>query len=171
MTGLPDIKKAEEKVITFGVPQDKELLAAIGTVSIRHGHLDHVLRMCIKTFADLELKEAEHATACMNSSELRKLVEKLAKQKLGEGAALLKVRAILNRSRIASETRNNLIHNLWGQDLEGVPVVRKDNYSWHTVPSVSEVQALSLELANIAQELNLERQVGFINEALKKSKL
>ncbi len=41
------------KMITFHVPGDKELLAAFGEVALVHEHLNHILRMTIKTLAGL----------------------------------------------------------------------------------------------------------------------
>ncbi len=40
-------------MITFHVPGDKELLAAFGEVALVHEHLNHILRMTIKTLAGL----------------------------------------------------------------------------------------------------------------------
>ena len=45
-------------MITVDIAGDVELLAAFGEVALRHAHLDHILRMTIKTLADLRPNEA-----------------------------------------------------------------------------------------------------------------
>ncbi len=59
------------KMMTFHVPQDRDLLAEIGEVALRHEHLNHILRMTIKTLARLDVNEALDATAYDSSSQLR----------------------------------------------------------------------------------------------------
>lgn len=39
------------RIIAFQVPDDADLLAAFGQVTSRHEHLNHILRMTIKTLA------------------------------------------------------------------------------------------------------------------------
>ena len=59
------------KMMMFHVPDDKDLLAAYGELSLRHEHLTHILRMTIKTLADLEVSEALDATAYDGAARLR----------------------------------------------------------------------------------------------------
>lgn len=73
-------------MMIFHIPEDKELVAAYGELSLLHEHLDHVLRMTIKTLARLEVNEALDATVHDGSWRLRECIGKLAKQRLGEGA-------------------------------------------------------------------------------------
>ena len=72
-----------------------------------------ILRMTIKTFAGIEVNEALDATAFEGASLLRERVRKLAKQRLGEGQALLKVQAFVERCRRATEKRNEYVHSVW----------------------------------------------------------
>lgn len=82
------------KMMSFHVPQDRDLLAEIGEVALRHEHLNHILRMTIKTLARLDANEALDATAYDSSSQLRDRIRKLARQRLGEGEPLLKLQAL-----------------------------------------------------------------------------
>lgn len=77
--------------MVFHVPDDKDLLAAFGELALRHEHLNHILRMTIKSLARLEVLEALDATAYDSSSRLRERIGKLARQRLGEGEPLLKL--------------------------------------------------------------------------------
>ena len=84
------------------MPEDSELMAAVGAASVRHGQLDHVLRLTVKTILGLSPREALLATDRQTSSELRKRVRLLAKQRAGDGEHLARLDALLARSRHAS---------------------------------------------------------------------
>lgn len=67
-------------MMIFHIPEDKELLAAFGEVALRHEHLNHILRMTIKTLARLTPDEALDATSYDGSRQLRDRIRKLARQ-------------------------------------------------------------------------------------------
>jgi hypothetical protein len=150
----------------FHVPQDKGLLAAIGEVSLRHEHLNHILRMTIKVLARLEINEALDATAYDSSSQLRERIKKLARQRLGEGEPLLKLQAILERCKRATEKRNELIHSVWGQELDGEPARKGASNEWRPLPTVEDLHQLAEEIMRLTGELNEARLEGFLHEAL-----
>jgi len=153
-------------MMMFHVPEDPALLAAFGEVALRHEHLSHILRMVIKTLAGLEVNDALDATAFDGASLLRDRVRKLAKQRLGEGQALLKVQALVERCRRATEKRNEYVHSVWAQELDGEAKRRDSSHRWLPIPTIAELQALSQELLALTQELNHARLEGFIFEAL-----
>jgi hypothetical protein len=76
-----------------------------------HTHLDHILRMLIKTLAEVTVEVALNATETDGSAALRDRIKKLAKQRLGEGAALLGVQDMVERCSRVTERRNTLIHS------------------------------------------------------------
>ena len=154
------------RMMTFHVPEDDRVLHALGLISLRHAHLDHILRMTIKTLAEVSIEEALDATAFVGSSALRDRVQKLARSRLGEGQALLKLQAILERCRRATEKRNDWIHSIWARELDGDPQLRTSDHKWTTPPSVEELQALADEIGRLTGELNKARLEGFIHEAL-----
>lgn len=153
-------------MIYLGIPNDRELLAGVGEVSLRHGQLDYVLRMTVKSLEGLTIQEALDATERQGSTELRVRVRKLAKQRFGEGAALVRLDALLTRCGRATKRRNELIHNLWAHKLDGEPVIRDDTHEFRPVPTLAELQGLSGELAALASELNFARLDGFLKEAM-----
>jgi hypothetical protein len=69
----------------FELPQDVNVLGAVGRIAIRHGQLTRMLRMTVKSVLGLPAREALDATARQNFSELKQRVRRLAKQKSGEG--------------------------------------------------------------------------------------
>lgn len=155
-------------MMMFHIPEDTALLAAFGEVTLRHEHLVHILRMMVKTLAGLDVNVALDATAFDGASVLRDRVRKLAKQRLGEGEALLKVQALVERCRRATDKRNEYVHSVWAQELDGEAMRRDANHQWRPIPAVEELQALSQELLALTQELNHDRLEGFIFETLAK---
>jgi hypothetical protein len=154
-------------MMIFHVPTDRELLAAFGELSLRHEHLTHILRMTVKTLANLEVSEALDATAYEGASALRERIRRLARQRLGEGRPLLQLQALLERCRRASEKRNDLVHSVWARELDGEPKLRSTDHTWRELPSVQQLQALSSEIRELTQSLNQARLEGFVAEALK----
>ena len=63
-----------------------------------------------------------------------------------------------------------MTHNLWGHEMDGIPVVRKEDHSWESAPSFDEVKSLSEKIETITKELNTARLEGFIFEAIEKKK-
>ena len=152
--------------IVFSLPDDPALLAAVGRVAIRHGQLDHVLRMMVKTLTGITIEEALDATERQGSAALRGRVRKLAKQKLGEGEALVRLDALLARAGRVTKRRNELLHSLWAHQLDGQGVMRGDDGKWYDHPAIAELDALVSSLEEVAWELNGARLEGFLKEAL-----
>ena len=155
-----------QRMVYLALPDNKDVLAAVGRIAIRHGQLDHILRMTVKTIEDITMHEALDATRRQGSRDLRERVRKLAKQKLGEGSALVRLDAILERARRATERRNDLIHNIWAHDEVGNPVVKDDNHQFQTAPSVVELDEVANELAAVTSDLNDARLHGFLADEL-----
>lgn len=153
-------------MMMFHIPEDRELLAALGIITLRHSHLDHILRMTVKTLSEVSIEQAKDATAFEGSGVLRHRIRKLAKRRLGEGAALIQLQALLECCRRATEKRNILIHNIWAQELDGEPKVQTQNHKWEPLPTIDELNALSTELSSLASELNNARLDGFLSQAL-----
>jgi hypothetical protein len=121
------------------MPEDPAYLHAIGTVGVCHGFLDHMLRMTIRTLADLTVEDALDATQPNGSSVLRERVRNLARHAIGEGPALLRLEALLERCHRATEKRNELIHNIVGRDLDGeVPMMQKRDRTWAPLPPAED---------------------------------
>ena len=155
-------------MMMFHVPTDKELLAAFGELTLRHEHLNHILRMTIKTLGRLEIGEALDATAYDGPSQLRKCIRKLARQRLGEGESLLKLQALLERCKRATDKRNEFVHSVWAKELDGEPARRGSDHKWQPLPTVLELNELGTEILYLTQALNQARLEGFLAEALAK---
>jgi hypothetical protein len=148
------------------IPDDPELLQAMGEVTIRQGQLDHVLKMTIKTTLGVTITEALDATEWTSSSELRKRVRRFVKSKIGDGEPLLRLEALLNRAQRATKRRNELTHRVWATKRDGTHVIKDDNHAFGPVPEANEIRQVADEIAAIAVELNDVRLNGFLSEAL-----
>lgn len=154
------------KMASFHVPQDQELLAALGEVALRHEHMNHILKMTIKSLADITPAEAIAATKYDGSRQLRDRIRKIARKKLGEGVPLLKLQAILTDCERLTGKRNELVHGLWAQELDGDAHVRDAHGNIRPLPTVRDLRELGFEIGVLTANLNVERLEGFLMKAL-----
>jgi hypothetical protein len=153
-------------MITFHVPTDRKLLAAFGEVALRHEHLNHILRMTVKSLADLRPDQALDATAHDGSRQLRERIGKIARKRLGEGTPLLKLQALLERCRRATDRRNELMHWIWAKKLDGEPIRLGPDHNSCPLPTLNDLKRLSSDIESLTTELNIARRKGFLFEAL-----
>lgn len=153
-------------MIFFHVPIDKELLAALGVVTLRHEHLNHTLKMTIKSIAGITFEEASNALRYEGSRSLRERIKKLGKKELKESKALLKLQALLGRAERVTEKRNKFIHGIWAKEHDGDPGIMGDLGELHPLPTIKELESLANEMAEVTQELNDARLFGFLQEAI-----
>lgn len=154
-------------MMVFDIPENPAWLAAWASVSLRHSQLDHILKMSVKTFADLSIKDALDAMAFNPSSMLRERVRKLARKRLGEGQPLLRLEAILERCRRLTEQRNALTHNIVARHIDGEEHgMQGHDQQWRPLPTTEELQALAADILRVTTELNTARLHGFLAEAL-----
>jgi len=161
-------QQADTRWLVPHLPEDSELLAALGRVTIRHGFLDHVLKRTVKTLADLTIEEADRALARDGSASLRELIKKIAVQRLGKAStATLKLRALLGECERVTEYRNRVIHDLWARELDGEPLlIGRDSSS--RPPDGADLNKLADQIFAVAGQLNKARlDGGFLHAALK----
>lgn len=63
---------------------EPDVLAALGEISVRHGFLDLILRRTIKTLAGITIAEVDKALSRTGAGEMRDLIERHAKRRLGK---------------------------------------------------------------------------------------
>ena len=86
----------------------------------------------------------------------------------GEGEALLKLQAIVERCKRAKKKRNQLVHSVWAKELDGELARRGADHDWQPLPTTSELKNLSAEILDLTSDLNQARLEGFLAEALAK---
>lgn len=162
---MSDKRSGDPRSVHLLLPNE-EVLARIGEISVRHGQLDAVIKMLIKDLSGVSLAEAVDATDRQSSNDLRVRVRKLALKRFGESATLVKVDALLSRSRRATEKRNELLHALWAVERDGPSVWRKQGSGFEEVPPVSELKALAEDLLQIHNDIITARFEGFLKLAM-----
>lgn len=155
-------------MLMFYVPEDRALLAALGEVTLRHEHLNHILKMTIKSLANLTVAEALDAAQYEGSRQLREWVRKLARKRLGASDAHLKLAALMTRAERLTDRRNLLTHGLWAKELDGDPGVMGAPGELYPLPSLKELKALANDIAALTLEINAARLEGFLKSALEK---
>jgi hypothetical protein len=148
-------------------PREEAVLAAVGHVAIRHGQLTHILKLTVKSILGISVREALDGTARQSFRELKQRVRHLAKQRIGDGPALTRLDALLQRSQLVTDRRNDFIHSLWSKDAQGNPVIRDDEHRGRLIPSTALLNDLAKEMHDIAVELNYARLDGFLAHALR----
>ena len=157
------------KLVYLQIPKSSELLAAMGEVAIRQGQLEHVLKLTVKSTLSISVNEALDATEFSSSSDLRRRVRRLVKQRIGEGKPLVRLDAILNRAQRATKKRNDLVHKVWAKSASGLPIIKDDEHQFRKVPSVQSIKKIADELAGVTTELNTARLSGFLATAFEDS--
>jgi len=154
-------------LMVLHVPEDPDWLRAFGRVAIVHAHLEHVLRMFIKTLANVTIEDALDATERETSSSLRDRAKKIARQRLGEGAPLIRVQALIARCKRATDQRNELIHNIIGSDWRGTkPAVFITGRKWGPLPTVADLTTLEANIGQLITDINHARIGGWLAVAL-----
>ncbi|MGH7485161.1 MAG: hypothetical protein ACREMY_06090 [bacterium] len=154
--------------IRLHIPDDSDWLQAVARVAITHSHLDHILRLTIKTLAGVTGTEALDATERDGSTRLRDRIRKLARRKLGEGQPLVKLQAILRRCARVTLQRNKLMHNIVTRGEDGEPRQKTDDHELKPLPSLLDLGTLLVDITNLVGELDYARKKGFLREALRK---
>ena len=157
----------KQPFIHHGLPTDQSVLAALGKIALCHGQLDNQLRMLIMDLASVTKTEALDATHRDGSGQLRDRVRRLAKQRLGEGKALVRLQALLERAGRLTSKRNELVHSVWGTVLDGGPVIRSDDHEFRNAPTAEELETIVEQIDVVLDEFITARLEGFLFEALR----
>ncbi len=125
------------------------------------------MKMVIKDLAGVSKQDALDATAMQSSRELRDRIRKLAKQRIGEGPALVQLDALLHRAKLAADKRNELLHSTWGTDSEVGVVMRDEHHIFNEAPDSSALEAVADEIETLLDDIIDARLKGFLKAILK----
>jgi hypothetical protein len=89
--------------------------------------------------------------------------------KFCEGAALVRLQALLHRCAELTQQRNEVFHEIVAIDDTGEPLIGLTK--WSSLPRYQSLDILSEGLTTLANTLNHERLQGFIALALEQRKL
>jgi len=155
-------------MMMLAIPDDPELLAAIAMVAIAHGHHELILKRTLKTLNDWPLADADAGTKFWSVSRVRDCIEEDATRRLGGNSPeVVQIVDILARSEALSNRRNDLMHGIWGRELDGGDRHLGDE-GW-TLPTASALRELAAQLSTLTNELNAARLDTWLAEALRRS--
>jgi hypothetical protein len=157
-------------MIDTNMPEDRDLQAAVGRLAIRHGQLDHILRMMLKSIDDITAEEAWSRTGRMTSGLLCQCVRKAAKAAIGETDAFMLIDALLSEAAGATHERNNLMHVLWALGDDGEQQYRPRGGPREPVPTAFQLDVIANRLDAVAERLNHARRHGFLKDALEQKR-
>lgn len=135
------------------LPTDKELLAAVGELTLRHEHLDHILRMTVRVLTGREIDDALTAKDLWASKTLQRKIKEYGEKFLGEGEDFSALCSLLSRCKQVTTQRNEIVHSLWAEKLDGEPARRYENGEWQSLPNPAELHRLSEEIRILVREL------------------
>jgi hypothetical protein len=147
-------------MISLGLPNDPSEVVAIGKVAIRHGQLDHGLKLTIRSIRAISVEQALAETKRKSVHQLQALVEEHAQDRFGEAPILVRIRELLHLSRQATDHRNSVLTELWTTESKGAAIHVPEG-----PPRVAELEAVAENLFSVVKELDHERRHGCLNEA------
>jgi hypothetical protein len=154
-----------DKILPF-IP-DKNTLAAIGQVAVCHSHLDHIVKMTIKSLTGLAIKESLDMHAFTGSKKLRDKIRRLVQQRFGSGDVFAKIDDVLNRAEAVSLKRNKYVHSFYFITPDRVVVGLRDGSAQpEALPSIATLDTLTEEINGLVVELNTARLKGWLATAL-----
>jgi hypothetical protein len=153
---------------SLSLPHDPAEVVAIGKVAIRHGQLDHGLKLTIKSIRRISVEQALTETRRKSPHQLRALVEEHARNRFGEAPNLVRIRELLHRARQATDHRNSVLDELWATESDGAPIHAPERHPM-ALPRVAELKAVADNLFSVVKELDHERHRGCLREATEAS--
>ena len=142
---------------TMGTP-NASIAAAVGSIAIKHSHLDHVLRLSIKRMLEMSIKDPAYKLL-MDQTMTSKLVLMLRKQLAVNdrftSAQKTRVKRILKDVEPLTDMRNTLVHSVWarykGENLQLIHGARRDVQA---VPSHATMRECGKKIDELRKELD-----------------
>ncbi len=150
------------------MPADKTYHAAVGKVALAHGHLELVQRFLVRALARVDMRVALDSTEGSRNLDVQKTVRRLARERQLPENVMVRLEALLNKARMLSRKRNELVHRAVQMDKNGKIVQKRDDQKWGPAPSMAELKNLSEDILELSKEINKERLTGFIRDACAK---
>ena len=158
--------------LVVDTPSDPEFLKQFARASMLHAHLDNTLKMFVRSFDGTSVEEALEYIGYQGAAKLRKRVEKLAREQLGEGEALTMILEFMKRCGDLSERRNDLLHSPIARERDGEAfrMRARGGNTWVELPKSEVLKALADETFGLVEEMNHQRLSGLIDLALSQHK-
>jgi len=156
--------------ISPAVPE-KELLALIGELVVCHVHLNHMLKMTIKSLLGITVDEALQQLSRKGPLQLRQQVEKAAVQEFGDGPVTERLSELLERCRDVTDRRNYFAKSVYVMHLSEphvgkVALLDAVDRGNRPLPSVTAVRETIQSIDTLIADINHARLEGWLYEAI-----
>jgi predicted DNA-binding protein len=145
-------------------PEDSVLLQELGKVSIAHSQLDYSLLLLVKSLKNLALADAQRDLGRVSSFRLREIIEEYVEEHVLDICVKEEILNYLEAAKALTKIRNDLVHGVWAQELDGDAFIYRPNKSKElSIPSIRELKILSKNLFQLANDINRSRLEGEIS--------
>lgn len=148
-----------------------EYLMALGRLVIAHVHLDHMLKMTIKSLLGITIEEALQELSRKGGPELRRRIEQHSLETLNDETVTKRLMELLSRCRMASERRNYIAKSVYVRHLDGqragqIALHYPDKQTYDPPPSTEEVDRIADDVEALVREINHARLQGWLGQAI-----
>jgi hypothetical protein len=163
-------KKKIKPLIRLSLPEDKALLEAAGRAALAHAHLEHVLRLTIKTLSGMRQRDTLITMNKVSVHNVREVIQHLFAEKVqNKGWKLQRAKdakailaKMLDKAAKASGRRNKCIHRPWAKDQNGQLYSKNDAHQWSSPPTAADLKKLANDILEVASEFSEARLEGII---------
>ena len=155
-------------IIKFYMPSPA-VTREVGKIVIRHGHLDYVLRLTIKSLLKISILDpAFKSETDKMSSKLRERIKDLAPTRLAAHQDVLaELLAQLDRAETLTELRNIIVHGVWSRNkIDGIKLRDMKKGKLDPMPTVKQLRQAERDIDELLHELNRSRLNGALRRAL-----
>jgi len=147
------------------------LTRELGKIVIRHGQVDHLLRLTIKSLLGISITDPlyKHETHKKRSSVLRERIRELARGRLAAHKAVLdELIAQIDSIERLTNLRNIIAHGVWSRVTTGGLAKLRDpqDDKLHPLPTVKQLKVAEREMYALYLALNHSRRKGRLKQAL-----
>ena len=139
------------------MPDDPLILIAVGKVTIRHGQLELVLRLARRSFTKESVACAKKLTKYWSLRRVRDELLALAAKAEDSRKPSARFVELVIATVAASDRRNQLMHGLWGEELDGDTVFSTRDRPFEAPPTVAAIEQLASELEQLARDITFDR--------------
>jgi hypothetical protein len=154
--------------VVLTIPNQPDLLEALGRLAMAHTHLEVILKYTFKTLSGLPLQDALAQVSKNRTSYVRKRIRRLFLEKNPTREEIAQLELMLERAKALSAKRNELFHGAWSESPAGEPLMKSERANWGPAPTSAEVECLATALVELGEQLNYERLHGFIRQVAQK---
>jgi hypothetical protein len=150
------------------VPNQPQVLEALGHLAIAHMHLERILRYTVNTLSGTSGTKSLDPSRSKPIAELRKKVKKRFKKHHPSAAETYRLDELLEKARLLSEQRNAYLHRAWSETQAGQALLIGEGLQVEAAPSVAAVERVASEMLALGKKINYARRYGFIHDVVQR---